>query len=337
MSSRLRCAGVVVATLAVATACSSDNGPKAGPATPDGKCTTGYLTVNGSAVNGTVNGAATSCLFFGAYQATGDSAYSASYGITVTAGTLYQVRDSVAADLNGQASLVLIGTDPADASQRIVLTESEGEAPYDNQDFIWFYAPTSGTYSLRIATESALDTAYSYTVSAVSCPVVATVAATDTIYGDSARALNQTGCRQVYAFFGEMADSTQVNYYLLDYAAGQSRYLNIYSTDFTSGSYAGGYGFNSMDDINQFGSDDWSGYGQAANSYDELKSDSAGVYVLAVGSVPYGGAGTYDLSILPPSLVPPERVPSIRGPRVRSLPGRQARVSPRLRRVHILR
>jgi hypothetical protein len=345
MSTLVHRGGIIVAVLAIVTACNNNNGPKRHAVAPDGACTTGYLSVNGAAASGSVNGSATSCRFYAAYSSGSDSSYSASYGITVTAGTLYQIRDSLPATQAGDASIVLVGANPADTAQRIVLAEATGEDPYGNEDGIWFYAPTSGTYSVRLSNESTTDTAFSYSVSAVSCPVVATLAATDSSYGDSARVLNQTGCKQLFQFFTQTTDSSQVNYYLVNYAAGQVRYINVYSTAFSAGYEIGGYGFNSMADVDQPGSNGASDSGQTANSFDGVQSDSAGMYVLAVGSAPYGGSGTYDLTILPASELPPERVPSAGGPRIESLrgqrararPGQQARAISHLQRVHVLR
>lgn len=346
MSTLVHRGGIIVAGLAVVTACNNNNGPKRHAIAPDGACTTGYLNVNGSVVSGSVNGSATSCQFYAAYNSgPGDSSYSASFGITVTAGTLYQIRDSTTATQAGAASIVLVGANPADTAQRILLAEAQGESPYENEDIIWFYAPTSGTYSVRLANTSTADTAFAYSVSAVSCPVVATLAATDSSYGDSARVLDQTGCKQLFQFFTQTTDSSQVNYYLVNYAAGQTRYINVYSTAFSAGYSIGGYGFNSMADVDQPGSTGGSDSGQTANSFDGVQSDSAGMYVLAVGSAPYGGAGTYDLTILPASELPPERVPSAGGPRIESPRGQRAGARPahqagaisHLQRVHVLR
>lgn len=133
----------------------------------------------------------------------------------------------------------------------------------------------------------------SYTMQMSSCPVVATVAASDTDYVDSTSTLATNGCQQVYQFF-DNGDSTYVNYYLVAFAAGQTRYFGVTSTAFTPGWEVGGPNFDSMWDL--FGSDGNGWYG--SGSFQSFQADSAGTYTLAVGSTTYGESGAYRLFVV---------------------------------------
>jgi hypothetical protein len=324
MTSSVQRSTLVLATVAIAAACSSSSSPKVVVPPPDGaQCTVGALAINGAASTGTIS--TSMCQLYSTYQS--DSTYSASYAIKVTAGTLYQVRDSLPASIHGNASLVLVGKDSTDTTKKIVLAEAQAETP-NNEDGIWFYATKSGTYSLRVSSTDTSDHNPAYSVNAVSCPIVHTMAAADTAYGDSASTLGATGCTQLFTFFNN-DDSSVVKYYLVQFAAGQTRYINVYSTDFESGWYIGGADFNAMADVDGGSSnDDWA---MGAGSYDSFTADSAGTYTLAVGSDSYGGTGSYSVTILPASLVLPSRVARVlqSGPRVVKLRQQQ--------RVHILR
>jgi hypothetical protein len=315
---------LVLTAVIAAAACSSDSSsaPKQAIAPDGASCTTGVLATNGTPSTGTIT--SNNCALYSTYD--DDSGPAASYAINLTAGRLYQVRDSLPASIQGSASLVLVGKSTTDTSTHVVLAEAVSEEP-NNEDGIWFYALTTGTYSLRVASTDTADHNVPYSVNAVSCPIVATVAAADTVYGDSASTIGTTGCTELFSFWGSPNDSSVVNYYVVQFSAGQTRNINVYSSAFTAGWYLGGPGFNSMDDVD--GGNDEAGDGQAANTFTALESDSAGAYTLAVGSDPYGGTGSYALTILPTSLVPASRVPSGAPRAVTHLSQRQ--------RVHIVR
>ena len=124
----------------------------------------------------------------------------------MTAGELYSVIGTASA-ADGPLENTLVGLTAADTEG--VLAASWGNAFANNagNNVLWFYAPVSGTYSLRTMDRDTTVKNMAYTMRVVTCPVVATVAPTDTDYVDSASSIATTGCKQQYTFFGS-GDST---------------------------------------------------------------------------------------------------------------------------------
>jgi hypothetical protein len=289
------CAAAIVVGI---VACSFDGtGPEAlHPVGPS--CSQGTISANGATVSGAIS-ITGNCDLWDDYV--GEGAYVASYALAVTAGKLYSVTGTASA-ADGPLENTLVGLTAADTEG--VLAASWGNAFANNagNNVLWFYAPMSGTYSLRAMDRDTTVKNMAYTMRVVTCPVVATVAPTDTDYVDSASSIATTGCKQEYTFFGS-GDSTFVNYYLVQFNPRQVRYFNVQSSAFTPGLEIGGPGFDSMWDVNSTGVAD-----SGNNVYASLGSDSGGTYTLDVGSTTYGGAGAYTLRILSPSLAP-ARVP----------------------------
>jgi hypothetical protein len=293
---RLLLAGGVVA---VAAACSSDSTSPPSLKGPDAaaNCQTGTIANNGT-VTGTIS-ASSDCRLFDAGD--NDTVTAASYGVGLTAGKIYSVT-TVAQGSSGDPTNELFG--PTVSGDTAAVAESwgydlNGSGSSDNT--LWFYAPVSGTYSLRVFDDD--TNSMSYTMQLSSCPVIATVAASDTDYVDSTSSLATSGCQQVYTFFYD-GDSSYVNYYLVSFNAGQTRYFGVTSSAFTPGWEVGGPNFDSMWDLD--GSGGTSGYG--SGTFQSFTSDSAGTYTLAVGSTTYGESGAYRLFVVTESELP-QRVP----------------------------
>jgi hypothetical protein len=217
----------------------------------------------------------------------------------------------------------LVGMTAADTEGLFAASSGNAFGNNAGNNVLWFYAPSSGTYSLRAMDRDTLVRNMAYTMQVVTCPVVATILAKDTDYVDSASSIATTGCKHQYTYFGS-GDSTFVNYYLVEFNPRQVRYFTVQSSAFTPGFEIGGPNFDSMWDLTG------TGVGDAGNNvYASLGSDSGGTYTLDVGSTTYGGGGAYTLRILSPSMAP-ERVP--RG----AVLGKTIHLKPS-QRVHILR
>lgn len=293
---RYCCAAAIVVGVA---ACSIDTtGPVA--LTPPGgpSCTQGTISANGATVSGAISTTG-DCELWDDFA--GQAVYTASYDLAVTAGNIYSVTGTGSAT-EGPLENTLVGLTAADTEG--VLAASWGNAFGNNagNNVLWFYAPTTGTYSLRAMDEDSAVKNMAFTMRVVTCPVVATVAPSDTDYVDSTSFIATTGCKQQYTYFAS-GDSTFVNYYLVQFSPGQTRYFNVQSSAFTPGWEIGGPDFDSMWDVNSTGIADFGN-----NAYAPFGSDSGGTYTLAVGSTTYGGAGAYTLRILPPSLTPARAV-----------------------------
>jgi hypothetical protein len=282
-------AGIVVGVVA----CSFDS---VGPGTlypPNGpSCSQGTITANGPTVSGAISNTG-NCKLWDAFV--GDAVYTASYDLTVTGGQIYSVTGTGSAD-DGPLENTLVGLTAADT--QAVFAASSGNAFGNNagNNVLWFYAPASGTYSLRAMDRDTLVTDMAYTMQVVTCPVVGTVLAKDTDYVDNASSIGTTGCKHQYSYFGS-GDSTFVNYYLVQFNPRQVRYFNVQSSAFTPGWEVGGPNFDSMWDLTGTGA-----AGSGNNVYVSLGSDSGGTYTLDVGSTTYGGAGAYTLSVVSASL-----------------------------------
>jgi len=305
---------LAASALAAVVGCSSASSP-APLKPPDGAtCSQGTISANGAAVSGTVS--STNCSLNDAYDNV--SPLTASNAVAVKAGTLYSVTSTVSGNV-GWASNLLVGETAADTELLVAASDGySNAAPLTN--VLWFYAPTSGTYSLRTLNGDTTVHTYTYTTQLVTCPVISTVTVSDTDYVDSASSVGTSGCKQQYTFFGDEDDSTFVNYYLVQFGAGQTRFFNVQSTAFTAGLEIGGPGFDSMWDLD--GSNGTSVSGN--DNYESLTSDTAGTYTLAVGATTHGQSGAYRLSVLAPSLVPVEHVSTPLGRTVHL--GRAARV-----------
>jgi hypothetical protein len=292
---------LVAGTLATVAACSDSSSPKALKAPDGASCTQGTINANGAAVTGTVT--TSSCKVYNVWES--DSTHSASHALAVQAGKLYSVTSSItgATQLPGYATSSLVGLTAADTELTVAISGWWGNTnPLLN--VLWFYAPTSGTYSLRTYLSDTTALGYTYSTQIVTCPVIATVAAADTDYVDAASAIGTSGCKQQFTFFGPEDDSTYVNYYLVQFDSAQTRWFNVQSTAFTPGWEVGGPGFDSMWDLDGSNGND----GQGNGTWRSLTSDSAGTYTLAVGPTTHGSSGAYILSIVAPSLAP-SRVP----------------------------
>jgi len=280
-------------------ACSYDStGPGApyppnGPSCPQGTISfNGTISANGPMVSGAISTTG-DCKLWDAFV--GDAVYTASYALSVTAGKIYSVTATGSAT-EGPIENTLVGLTAADTEA--VFAASWGNAFANNagNNVLWFYAPDSGTYSLRAMDRDTLVTDMAYTMQVVTCPVVGTVLPKDTDYVDNASSIATTGCKHQYTYFGS-GDSTFVNYYLVQFNPRQVRYFNVQSSAFTPGWEIGGPNFDSMWDLTGTGA---AGFGN--NVYVSLGSDSGGTYTLDVGSTTYGGAGPYTLSIVSASL-----------------------------------
>lgn len=296
---RLLVAGGVIAAV---TACSSDSSSPKTLKGPDAaaNCQTGTIAANGAAVTGTIS-TSSDCRLFDAGDR--DTVTAASYALGLTAGKIYSVT-TVGQGSSGDPTNELFGAtvsgDTAGVAESWGYTLN-GSGSRDNT--LWFYAPVSGTYSLRVFDDDTSNKTMAYTMQVSSCPVISTVAASDTNYVDSTSSLATGGCQQAYQFF-DGGDSSSVNYYLVSFAAGQTRYFGVTSTAFTPGWEVGGPNFDSMWDLDGSGGTGDSGSG----NFESFTSDSAGTYTLAVGSVPFGGTGAYRLWIVTESTLP-QRVP----------------------------
>jgi hypothetical protein len=313
---------LAVAALVGAVACSSDSTSPTPLHPPDGAtCTQGTISANGPAVSGAIS-TTTDCKLADAWD--GDSVYAASYAVAVTAGKMYSLTATGQASGNGYVENLLIGLTAADTEELLAASSSwDSFTGGADNNVLWFYAPTGGTYSLRVLDSDTSYKTMAYTMQLATCPIVATVAASDTTYSDSTSSIGTGGCKQQYTFFGG-DDSTYVNYYLVQFAPGQTRFFNVTSAAFSGGWEIGGPNFDSMWDIN--------GNGNASSNssdYESVQADSGGTYTLAVGSTTVGGSGAYTLNVLPPSLIP-QRVPGA------PLKAQAAHLSPS-RRLHILR
>jgi hypothetical protein len=290
-------AGILVGVVA----CSSDSTSPVVLHPPDGSsCSQGTISANGATVSGTIS-TTSDCKLSDSWD--GDSAYSASYAMAVTAGKIYSVTGTGSAAGGGAVENLLVGLTTADTEEIVAASSNTMNGSGSGNNVLWFYAPTSGTYSLRALDEDTSVKNMAFTMQVVTCPVVATVAASDTDYVDSTSSIATSGCKHQYTFFGGGDDSTFVNYYLVQFSAGQTRYFGVQSSAFTPGFEVGGPNFDSMWDLNGNGTAD-----NGNNDYAALTADSGGTYTLDVGSTTYGGSGAYRLSILAPSLAP-EHVP----------------------------
>jgi hypothetical protein len=287
--------------LTAVAACSSDSAssPKA-LIGPDGAaCSQSNVSANGSAVTGTVS--ASACKLWNVWN--NDSTRSASSAIGVQAGKLYSVTSTATGTTGTNVWLgnSLVGNTTADTESTVAISGGNSNTtPLNN--VLWFYAQASGTYSLRTWLSDTAQTGYTYTTQVVTCPIVATVAASDTDYVDTS-SVGTSGCKQQYTFFSN--DSSYVTYYLVQFDAGQTRFFNVQASAFSAGFEVGGPGFDSMWDLD--GSNGTSGISNG--EYRGLTADSAGTYTLAVGSTTYGGSGAYVLSVVSESLLPTQRVP----------------------------
>jgi hypothetical protein len=288
-------------------ACGKDNSPdqaQLGPGPDPAACTHGVV-VPDSVILGVLD-PASACLLANAYaNGTGpavDSAYSQSYTLHAAPGMLYSVRMHFAPtggkpDSSYRQQMSLFGAGATPGSE-LLLAASDYNATRDN--ILYFFAGAAGSYSLRASGGLPADTG-SYTLTPTTCPIVDSVPAT-VAYTDSAGQLGPTDCQQPWSQLnGATGDSAHVRYYVVQFAANESRTVTVVSHAYTPTFEIGGPGLDGMYNVEQ--SNGTSGNAVAGDTITTATLYSGlypGVYTLAVGGFHFADQGSYILTISAP-------------------------------------
>lgn len=275
-----------IASLAGVAACGSDSKNVTGP---DAACAQTLLGVNGS-ITGTLE--PTDCAsnpdpsFVPFYDP---------YRVELSAGRGYVFQ--LLGDLDDARSFDPVLAMVRSTGNLTAYSDDQGGGTNGRNSLLAFVAPTSGVFSLHVHGYSPSDTG-SYVIKAQACgpsPVLSTSVQQGAIAASDCTVRN-------FAFTDE-TDSSLVDFYQLNLAAGQRATVRAVTTAFRPTLYIGGPGFGAQCAL---GPCDYN-YGTAAAlaaSVDvSFTAPTEGVYTVMVGTDPryngYGTVGNYEIVILP--------------------------------------
>lgn len=292
----------VLLACTVLAACGGDNNNVVGPDDP--ACVKGQIAAGGT-VAGQLNGV--SCSFVDE-DYSDNSTFFDSYTFQARAGKAYQI--TARADDDGfDYVLELFGSTSDGTGERVLsVADDEGGGMSGLDPQMLFIAPTSGAYSLRVMGYEAEDTS-TYTLTARECPVHAVIT---TSFSNANQSLQTSDCVWNDTYFG--AGSSRVALYAVHMDANTARTITVVSSDFEPGFHAGGPGFDGYCYLDRCEYTIAAAHANVDSVSSELVADSAGTYMLAVGSRVYRNTGTFKLvvdaahPVAPPRVVSAERV-----------------------------
>lgn len=229
----MKSALAVVAFALVAVACSSNNSATG----PDPRnCTKGSVsfpaTITGKIGQG-------SCTRWD-YQYSSDSVFYNSYDVHLDSGGAYMINltnDSLKCCWD--ATLELVGTDPA-TGDNVLLDISDDEGLYGGSQ-LYFVAPKSGTYSLRVSGYDTEDTA-SYVMKTRTCANVLAPIRDSIIASAQSIVTNDCWLEDPQFTF----DSVQIKLYTIFMDPGRVKYIEVSSAVFEPGMQVFGPGFGTF-------------------------------------------------------------------------------------------
>ncbi|HET7622523.1 MAG TPA: hypothetical protein VFK39_11530 [Gemmatimonadaceae bacterium] len=282
----------------VAGACSSD---ELSPVGPDAQnCTVGSMKV-GDTKTGDIG--ASSCSMYDWYWWE-DSVHFESYNVTVEKGKgyLFSVDGDAAASRSlGLASASVLVGDSASLYMAVQDPDNwEDGAPGQ----IFFVAPKTGTYSLRVFSRN-LDDQFDYTLTARECkPRVIDIQGA---YANDTASLNEDDCTieepyfsWVYANSEWTRTPSHVALYTIHYDGSSRRRITVQSDDFAPGMMLAGPGFDAWCDTYYSDCDNTSNSALADSISTTWDMWVPGVYTLAVGSMQPNATGKFKISISEP-------------------------------------
>ena len=238
----MRASLAVAAVGLIAMGCSSSNSATG----PDPRnCTKGSVSFPATITGKT---GAASCLRYD-YQYSEDSTYYDSYDIALDSGGAYLINLQAANDSFWDATLELVGTDPATGDNVLLDISDDEGGPYGcggscslyNWSQLYFVAPKSGTYSLRVSGYDREDTA-SYILKTRTCANVLAPIKDSIIASAQSIVANDCWVQQPQFTF----DSVQVKLYTIFMEPGHLKHITVSSAAFEPGFAVFGPGFGTF-------------------------------------------------------------------------------------------
>jgi hypothetical protein len=313
----MRASLAVAAGALIALGCSSNNSATG----PDPRnCTKGSIAFPGTYTGHVGPGACTRW----DYQYSGDSVFYDSYDVRLDSGGAYELTLQSQSGDNWDATLELVGTDPATGDNDLLAISDDEGVIGTNFSQMYFVAPKSGTYSLRVSGYDITDTS-TYVLKTRTCANVLPPIK-DSIIA-SAQTIGANDCWLEDPDF--TFDSVQVKLFTIFMEPGRVKEITVSSAAFEPGFQVFGpgfgvdcgYGFDgcggdveySADDDIVSGSrtrnpgagslggtvsgfiDSYGGYRWDGSEYRQL--DWAGQYTLATGPGITGNTGSFTLTV----------------------------------------
>ena len=288
----------VCAVAMVAGACSSD---EIAPVGPDPQsCTQGSIKI-GDTKTGDIN--ANSCSMYDWYMV-GDSVHFTSYNVTVEKGKGYLFTLG-GDDTVRRAIGLATSSDLVSDSSSLYLAVQYAYRPEEGKPAqIFFVAPKTGTYSLRVFS-TGLDDSFDYTLTARECtPRVIDIRGA---YSSDTASLGEDDCTIEEPYYSEVYVNghwthtpSHVALYTIYYDGSAGREISVQSDDFAPGMMLAGPGFDAWCDTY---------YSDCNRSQNSALADSIsatwsmwvpGVYTLAIGSMESNATGHFKISISEP-------------------------------------
>ena len=311
----MRKALAVIAVGVVLAACSNDNSTGPDPR----NCTAGSIA-SGDTKTGTLNN--TSCLRYD-WEYSRDSAFYASYDVKLDSGKAYMFNlQGTPVPTFFDATLELVAADKSTGVD-VLLAISDDEGLLGGSN-LYFIAPGSGTFSLRVSGYDKSDTA-SYVLKARSCKVP-TPAIVDSLIASS-QLLEAGDCMLEKPRFSN--DSSPIQLYSIKFAPNETKSVVVTTTAFNPGIQMFGPGFGTFCDYRYQGcmggqnpdyftdlvpsNDRVTQQGSIGGTASLVRTadgrygsngfgfigynDYPGLYVLAVGGLTHGALGAYTLTV----------------------------------------
>jgi hypothetical protein len=304
---------ILLAAGAILLACSSDNSTGPDPR----NCTAGTIGDNQTR---TGHLGAASCTRYD-WEYRQDSMHYVSYDVQLQQGKGYLFNlqnDSVT--VNWDAVLELAGTDVNTGEEQLLLV-SDDEGPM-NFSQMYFIAPASGTYSLRVMGYDMVDTA-NYVLQSRRCdPPIGPV--TDTLNAP-VQTLALGGCVLEKPEFAD--DSTYMQLYTIDIGPNETKTITVSSNAFNPGfqifgpgwGQSCGYGYQGCggavevnDPEEGVSTVDATLTADGQSCCSETHLQYPGSYTLAVGGSQFGDVGQYSVQVANGASVPEDISPSIK-------------------------
>lgn len=216
----------------------------------------------------------------------GDSTFYDSYTVQVTAGKAYQFTVRAPNDTTDYV-LELMGTGSSAGQEELLAVADDEGGGYDPQ--MYFIAPESGVYSLRVMGYSLADTS-AYTLSARECAARATVVTT---FSANDQRLQSSDCVWGAPYFSP--DSAHVALYTIQMDSNTHRSITVTSSDFTPALFVAGPGFDALCHLQTCAGAAIAYGGDSVTTL--LEAGRTGGYTLAVGTTSYTGGGTFTLRV----------------------------------------
>ena len=230
----MRASLAVAAGALIALGCSSNNSATG----PDPRnCTKGSVSFPATITGKT---SAASCLRYD-YQYSTHSVYYDSYDIHIDSGGAYELTLQSQSGANWDATLELVGTDPATGDNDLLAISDDEGVIGTNFSQLYFVAPKSGTYSLRVSGYDTGDTA-AYVLKTRTCANVLPPIKDSIIASAQNIVANDCWVEDPQFTF----DSVQVKLYTIFMEPGHEKQITVTSAAFEPGFQVFGPGFGTF-------------------------------------------------------------------------------------------